>query len=75
MSATLEIIEAGVIDGVDEPLAGQVVRVSGVSHGDGALDVRPAGGEFTGDGGIQRNFPDNAIVDRESATLNHKVVD
>jgi hypothetical protein len=49
VSATVEIVKAGVINRIDEPLTGQVIGVTGMGHGNGALDVWPAGGEFTGD--------------------------
>ena len=69
-------IEEGVVDDVDEPLAGTAVDVStSESHGDGSAEVGVCRVKFVGDGWIGGDAGDDAVGDGESAALDDKVVD
>ena len=70
------IIEEGVIDDVDEPLAGTAVDVAtSESHGAGSAEVGVCRVKFVGDGWIGGDAGDDAVGDGESAALDDKVVD
>src|ERR1700689_2553835 len=57
-----DIIEAGIIDHIKEPLAGRAVGVAGSGHRNGSGDIGFVGVPFVGDRGIGRDRVDRGAV-------------